>query len=173
MGSANELSPPINPVWRIILFPSSGQTLSVMKWPQVLPCNPVPSRPSNSACLKGKNGFQCDFNPTQPVLGFSGFVTSHLASHLTHSRYFFLSSVQVQLHFLWRSSTVPLLQIPLSIAVCTHSSSLTLTLSITVSLPLFSPYPPPVQQKEMELKQSLPVWWSESGQTPAEKLLLL
>ena len=84
MGSANELSPPINPVWRIILFPSSGQTLSVMKWPRVLPCNPVPSRPSNSACLRGKKGLQCGFNPTQPLLSFSGFVTSYLPPHLTH-----------------------------------------------------------------------------------------
>lgn len=84
MGSANELSPPINPVWRIILFPSSGQTLSVMKMPQVLPCNPVPSRPSNFACLRGKKGLQCGFNPSQPLLSFSGFVTSHLPPHLTH-----------------------------------------------------------------------------------------
>lgn len=76
VGSANELSPPINPVWRIILFPSCGQTLSVMKWPQVLPCNPVPARPSNSACLMGKKGLQCGFNPTQPLLGFNGFLTS-------------------------------------------------------------------------------------------------
>lgn len=84
MGSANELSPPINPVWRIILFPSSGQTLSVMKWPRVLPCSPVPSWPSNSACLRGKNGLQCGFNPTQPLLGFNGFPTSQLPPHLTH-----------------------------------------------------------------------------------------
>lgn len=86
MGSANELSPAINPVWRIILFPSSGQTLSVMKWPQVLPCNPVPSQPSNFACLRGKRGLQCGFNPTQPLLSFSDFVTSHLPPHLTHLR---------------------------------------------------------------------------------------
>lgn len=78
VGSANELSPAINPVWRIILFPSSGQTLSVMKWPRVLPCNPVPSRPSNFACLGGEEGLQCGFNPTQPLLGSSDFVTSHL-----------------------------------------------------------------------------------------------
>lgn len=86
MGSANELSPAINPVWRIILFPSSGQTLSVMKWPQVFTCNPVPSQPSNFACLRGKKGLQCGFNPTQPLLSFTGFVTSHLAPHLTHRR---------------------------------------------------------------------------------------
>lgn len=55
-----------------------------MKWPRVLPCNPVPSWPSNSACLRGKNGLQCGFNPTQPLLGFNGFLTSQLPSHLTH-----------------------------------------------------------------------------------------
>lgn len=88
-GSADELSPAINPVWRIILFPSSGQTLSVMKWPRVPPGSPVPSRPSDSAwsqgwgvwgarreVLGGCRRLQCGFNPTQPLLGSSDFVTS-------------------------------------------------------------------------------------------------
>lgn len=117
MGSANELSPPINPVWRIILFPSSGQTLSVMKWPQVLPCNPVPSRPSNFACLRGKKGLQCGFNPTQPLLSFSGFVTSHLPPHLTYlhvtssspcSRCNFISCGAPLQHLCCRSLSAPL-----------------------------------------------------------------
>lgn len=76
VGSANELSPAINPVWRIILFPSPGQTLSVMKWPWVPPRNPVPSEPSNFSCLGGKKGLQCGFNPTQPLLSSTDF--SHL-----------------------------------------------------------------------------------------------
>lgn len=179
MGSANELSPPINPVWRIILFPSSGQTLSVMKWPQVLPCNPVPSQPSNFACLRGKKGLQCGFNPTQPLLSFSGFVTSHLPPHLTHL-HVTSSSPCSRCNFI--SCTAPLQYLccrSLSAPVCPHSSL----------LPSFFCFPSPIlpyplfislfskKKKKKRWSQaqaiSLYVWWSESGQTPAVKLLLL
>lgn len=147
MGSANELSPPINPVWRIILFPSSGQTLSVMKWPRVLPCNPVPSQPSNSACLRGKKGLQCGFNPTQPLLSFSSFVTSYLPPHLTHlhdassspcSRCNFICCKAALRYLCCRS---------LSSAVCTHSSLFPSFLCFPSHF-LFLSLPPPVQQKK-------------------------
>ena len=150
MGSANELSPPINPVWRIILFPSSGQTLSVMKWPQVLPCNPVPSRPSNSACLRGKKGLQCGFNPTQPLLSFSGFVTFHLPPHLTHPHV--TSSLPCS-----RCNFISC-RAPLQCLCCGSLSALTHPRfpPFSVFSPLFSPFlsPPPVEQKKKKLESS-------------------
>lgn len=48
-------------------------------------------------------------------------------------RYFFLSLLQVQLHFLWSSTAARLLQISVGSAVCTHSSPL---------LPRSSVFPP-------------------------------
>lgn len=174
MGSANELSPPINPVWRIILFPSSGQTLSVMKWPQVLPCNTVPSQPSNSACLRGKKGLQCGFNPTQPLLSFGGFVTSHLPPHLTH------------LHFTSSSPCYRCNFISYSISAAVFSQLRCLNSLISASLlslfflPYFSPFLFLLLFRRRKKKIwnraqaiSFFVWWSESGQTPAAKLLLL
>lgn len=62
-GSADELSPAINPVWRIILFPSSGQTLSVIKWPRVPPGSPIPSRASDSARSQGWGGCSVTSTP--------------------------------------------------------------------------------------------------------------
>lgn len=174
MGSANELSPPINPVWRIILFPSSGQTLSVMKWPRVLPCNPVPSRPSNSACLRGKKGLQCGFNPTQPLLSFSGFVTSHLPPHLTHL-HVTSSSPCSRCNFI--SCRTPLQYL------CCGSLSTPLSALTHPCFPPFSVFPSLLspflsllsEKKRWSQAQAISplVWWSESGQTPAEKLLLL
>lgn len=55
-GSADELSPAINPVWRIILFPSSGQTLSVMKWPGVPLVAPSHPGPLTRPGLRGARG---------------------------------------------------------------------------------------------------------------------
>lgn len=95
-----------------------------MKWPQVLPCNPVPSQPSNFACLRGKKGLQCGFNPTQPLLSFSGFVTSHLPPHLTHL-HVTSSSPCSRCNFI--SCTAPLQYLccrSLSAPVCPHSSLL-------------------------------------------------
>lgn len=116
-----------------------------MKWPQVLPCNPVPSWPSNSVCLRGKKGLQCGFNPTQPLLSFSGFVTYHLDPHLTHL-HVTSSSPCSRCNFISRRARLQYL--------C-HGSLLALLWALThPCIPLFSvfpllviPYPPPVQHK--------------------------
>lgn len=133
-----------------------------MKWPRVLPCNPVPSRPSNSACLRGKKGLQCGFNPTQPLLSFSGFVTSYLPPHLTHlhdassspcSRCNFISC-RAPLQYLCCRS--------LSSTACTHSSLLpsflcfpSPFLSLSPSLLLFGKKERKKEKNRAKLKQSL------------------
>lgn len=113
VGSANELSPPINPVWRIIPFPSSGQTLSVMKWPRVLPCNPVPYRPSNSVCLRGKEGLTVWLQPHSTPAQLQ-WLCHHPPAPTANpaSCRFFLPSFPMQLHFLQNpkySRVLPLL----------------------------------------------------------------
>lgn len=67
-------------------------------------------------------------------------------------RYFFLSLLQVQLHFLWNSTTAPLLQISVSAAVCTHSFLL-LPVS-SVFLPLFSTFLSQISKKKTKEKEN-------------------
>lgn len=140
-----------------------------MKWPQVLPCNPVPSRPSNFACLRGKKGLQCGFNPTQPLLSFSGFVTSHLPPHLTHL-HVTSSSPCSRCNFI--SCRAPLQYLcceTLGSAVCTQSSLLPSFLGFPCPILSISS---PVQQgkKKMEPSSSnlsprgmIWVWANTSG----------
>lgn len=138
-----------------------------MKWPQVLPCNPVPSQPSNFACLRGKKGLQCGFNPTQPLLSFSDFVTSHLPPHLTHlcitssspcSRCNFISC-RATLQYLCRRSLSALL------SALTHPWFAVFSVFSSPILPIYFL----VQQKKMEpsssnLSPRLMVWvWANTS----------
>lgn len=151
VGSANELSPPINPVWRIIPFPSSGQTLSVMKWPRVLPCNPVPYRPSNSVCLRGKEGLTVWLQPHSTPAQLQ-WLCHHPPAPTANpaSCRFFLPSFQMHLHFLQNpeySRVLPLLHIQQLIPLI-HPR-------IAFSLHFFPSCSAPPPQKKTESRTSL------------------
>lgn len=154
MGSAKELSPPINPVWRIIPFPSSGQTLSVMKWPEVLPCNPVTYHPSNSACLRGKKGLTvwlqphstcaqwlCHLQPA-PNLTYLHLFFRHLSFHMEGSG----NLISCRAHYSSYASAADLCRL-----YCLFSLIQPSLLSQFPSffLTIFSPHTPCFQQKNV------------------------